>query len=101
RIRVWEFTLVECSGELKILDWTFVWSNELNVLGTHAYSKKATLQRKEISTMELLLQLIQEKPEYPLEKLITHEFSLEAYEEAIIANMEREKYKSIKTLFRI
>lgn len=94
-------TLVGCAGELKKLDWTFVWANELNVLGTHAYSKKETWQGKEISTMELLLQLIQEKPEYPLEKLITHEFSLEAYEEAIIANMEREKYKSIKTLFRI
>src|SRR5699024_4849887 len=54
-------TLVGCAGELKKLDWTFVWANELNVLGTHAYSKKETWQGKEISTMELLLQLIQEK----------------------------------------
>ncbi|HLQ96801.1 MAG TPA: alcohol dehydrogenase catalytic domain-containing protein [Pseudogracilibacillus sp.] len=94
-------TLVGCAGEMKKLDWTFVWSNELNVLGTHAYSKNETWQGKDISTQELLLQLIEQNPEYPIEKLVTHEFPLEDYEEAIIANIERQKYKSIKTLFRI
>lgn len=93
-------TLVGCAGELKKLDWTFIWANELSVLGTHAYAKKEVWQGKEMSTQSLLLDLLEKNPNYPLEKLITHEFALEDYEEAIIANVDRKKYASIKTLFK-
>lgn len=94
-------TLVGCAGDIKQLDWTFIWANELSVLGTHAYAKKEVWQQKEISTQKLLLELIQQHKDYPLEQLITHEFLLDDYQEAIIANTIRKKYESIKTLFRI
>ncbi|CAM3173966.1 zinc-binding dehydrogenase [Filibacter tadaridae] len=94
-------TLVGCAGEIKKLDWTFVWANELSVVGTHAYSKKESWQGKEKSTQELLIELIEQNKDYPLEQLVTHEFSLGQYQEAIIANLDRGKYKSVKTLFRM
>lgn len=94
-------TLVGCAGEIKNLDWTFIWANELSVLGTHAYSKKEVWQGEEISTQKLLIRLLLENPEYPLEQLVTHEYLLKDYRKAIIANIEREKYESIKILFRI
>lgn len=93
--------LVGGAGEIKKTDWTFVWTNELSVIGTHAYSKKEVWQGETISTQQLLLDLIANQPDYPLESLITHEFSLEDYEEAIIANLQRDEYQSIKTVFKI
>lgn len=94
-------TLVGCAGAIKQLDWTFIWSNELSVLGAHGYTKKEPWQGRELSTQELLFELIEKQKDYPLEQLVTHEFPLEQYEEAIIANLDRAKYKSIKTLFRM
>ena len=96
-----KITLVGCAGEIKKLDWTFVWANELSIVGTHAYSKKERWEGKELSTYELLIELIKKHPDYPLEQLVTHEFPLDQYEEAIVANIERGKYKSIKTLLKI
>ncbi len=96
-----KITLVGCAGEIKNLDWTFIWANELSVLGTHAYSKREVWQEKEISTQKLLLDLMQQHKDYPLEQLVTHEFSLDNYQEAIVANTDRKKYESIKTLFRM
>ena len=74
---------------------------KITLVGTHAYSKKERWQGKELSTHELLIELIQKHPDYPLAQLVTHEFPLEEYKEAIVANIERGKYKSIKTLLKI
>lgn len=96
-----KITLVGCAGEMKQMDWTFVWANELSIVGTHAYAKKEVWQDEEYSTQELLIKLIQENPDYPLEELITHEYPLKKYKKAIKTNIDREKYKSVKVLFRI
>lgn len=71
------------------------------VIGTHAYSKKECWQGEELSTQQLLLRLIEKQPDYPLERLVTHEFALEDYKEATISNVQRGKYQSVKTLFRM
>lgn len=96
-----KITLVGCAGAIKQLDWTFIWSNELSVLGAHGYSKKEIWEGEEMSTQTLLFELIKQQQDYPLEQLVTHEFTLDQYQEAIIANVDRAKYKSIKTLFRM
>ncbi|QZT33904.1 hypothetical protein HUR95_00180 [Caldalkalibacillus thermarum TA2.A1] len=49
----------------------------------------------------MLIRLLLKHPGYPLEDLVTHEFPLEAYQEAIKANAERGAYQSVKTVFRI
>lgn len=92
-------TLAGCAGEIKKQDWTAIWANELSVLGTHAYSKKELWQGKERTTQELLLELIEQHRDYPLEQLVTHEFTLDQYQTAITANLDRETYQSVKTLF--
>lgn len=89
--------LVGGAGQLKKIDWTFIWTNELSVIGTHAYSKKEQWKGKEISTQQLLLELLKKHKDYPLELLVTHEFPLDEYKEAIISNMKRGQYKSVKT----
>jgi len=94
-------TLVGCAGVINKLDWSFIWANELSILGTHAYSKKETWQGKETSTQTLLWELIQLHQDYPLDQLVTHKYSLDGYQEAMKANLDREKYHSIKTVFTI
>jgi len=95
------FVLVGGAGQIFLLDWSFVWANELSIIGTHGYSLKEKWQGKEMTTQEILFHLIEQQPNYPLEKLVTHEFALEEYKEAIIANINSKQYKSIKTLFKI
>lgn len=95
------FVLVDSAGLVFAIDWSFVWANELSIIGTYGYSLKEKWQRKERLTQDILFQLIERNPNYPLEKLVTHEFALENYKEAIIANINSERYQSIKTLFKI
>lgn len=94
-------TLVGCAAEIKKLDWTFIWANELSVLGSHGYSTQEAWQGRILSTQALLFELLAQNPDYPLEQLVTHEFELNQYQEAIVANLDRAKYKSIKTVFRL
>src|SRR5699024_1504022 len=96
-----KITLVGCAGEMKQMDWTFVWANELSIVGTHADAKKEVWQDEEYATQALLTKLIQENPDYPMEELTTHEDPLKKYKKAIKTNIDREKYKSVKVLFRI
>src|SRR5699024_2160730 len=67
-------TLVGCAGQIDKLDWTFVWSNELTIEGTHAYAKQEEYQGEVLSTQNLLFKLIEKHPQYPLTQLVTHQF---------------------------
>src|SRR5699024_6244863 len=96
-----KITLVGCAGEMKQMDWTFVWANELSIVGTHAYAKKEVWQDEEYSTQEVLIKLIQETRYCPVEERITHEYPWKKSKKAMKTNIDREKYRSVKVLFRI
>ncbi|PTX64981.1 threonine dehydrogenase-like Zn-dependent dehydrogenase [Melghirimyces profundicolus] len=93
-------TVVGLSGEIRKLDLSFIWMKELSIIGTVGYGREDWKGRS-LSTYQLLLELLSQGTNLPLEELITHEFSLDRYREAIAANVHRGRYESIKTVFRI
>ncbi|HEY9720471.1 MAG TPA: alcohol dehydrogenase catalytic domain-containing protein [Oscillatoriaceae cyanobacterium] len=89
--------LVGAPGELGGLDWTFVWARELTLLGTVGYGVESW-RGERIRTFDLTMRLLQESP-LPVEALVTHEFPLSRYAEAIEANLDRARSQALKTVF--
>jgi threonine dehydrogenase-like Zn-dependent dehydrogenase len=93
--------LVGAAGVIDDVDWTFVWSKELRLIGTLCYGVEARDAGRR-RTFEIVLdRLTDGELAASLDRLITHEFPLERYQDAIVANVERDKHKSVKTLFRL
>lgn len=89
--------LVGAPGEIPNLDWTFVWSRELTIVGTLGYGLE-DFQGERIRTFDLTMRLMRERPQ-PLAGLITHRFPLRDFERAMRANLDRAAFRSIKTVF--
>jgi threonine dehydrogenase-like Zn-dependent dehydrogenase len=90
--------LVGAAGELPKIDLTALWSRELSVLGTAFYAPEPS--RKGKHSLALTTELLAEPGAASLDKLITHSFKLEHYSEAVQANIERGKSRSVKTVFK-
>jgi L-iditol 2-dehydrogenase len=90
--------LLGAAATLKGVDWSFVWSRELTVRGTVGYGLEQWKGRQ-LHTFELVLERLASGEAPDVSGLVTHKFSLPQYKEAIIANVERSKYKSVKTIF--
>lgn len=89
--------LVGAPGELPGLDWTFVWARELTLLGTVGYGVEHW-RGESLRTFDLTKRLLLEQP-LPVEALVTHEFPLSRYAEAIAANLNRARSHALKTVF--
>jgi len=89
--------LVGASGVLPAMDWSFVWSKELTVHGTLGYGHEADGRTR---TFQRVLDRLHSPAAAGLEQLVTHEFTLEQYQEAIVANVSRGEHQSIKTVLR-
>lgn len=93
--------LVGNAGILEGLDWSAVWARELTIKGTVYYGREAADPARR-RTFEIVLDRLTDATlAAPLERLVTHEFPLERYVDAIVANVDREKHRSIKTVFRV
>lgn len=88
--------LVGAAGKLSGVDWTQVWTHEVDIVGVVGYGVEPARRGKR--TFEVLIDKLR-KTELPLDRLVTHEFPLEGYQEAIRANVDRVGTRSIKTLF--
>lgn len=86
------------AGQLSGVDWTFVWTRELTIKGAVGYGREEW-RGQQLHTFALVLDRMASGNAPSLEGLVTHEFSLSQYREAIIANVMRGKYQSIKTVF--
>lgn len=86
--------LVGASGVLPEMDWSFVWSKELEIHGTLAYGYQAGSRKR---TFTEVLERMSDTT-MPLETLVTHKLPLEKYQDAIVANLARGKHQSIKTV---
>lgn len=89
--------LVGAPGELPGLDWSFVWSRELTLMGTLGYGVE-DLNGERIRTFDLTMRLMLER-RVPLEPLVTHTFALAQVTQALEANLDRAGSRSIKTVF--
>jgi threonine dehydrogenase-like Zn-dependent dehydrogenase len=90
--------LVGGAGQVDKLDLTSLWSKELRIAGTMGYAAEPHAGRTR-ETFELTCELASGDGGRPLDALLTHEYPLARYKEAVVANVERGKFRSIKTVF--
>ena len=91
------------AGEITKLDWSFVWSKELTIVGSLAYgwvdaphAAPPTRARTFAVTLELLTSTAR-----PVGSLVTHRYPLEQFGAALEANLARRATRSIKTVFTL
>ncbi len=89
--------MVGNAGLLPKGDVTNVWAHELTWIGTAFYGPEPA--RKLRHTIDLTTELLSDASAAPLDKLVTHTFSLEHYQDAVVANIQRGKFRSVKTVF--
>jgi threonine dehydrogenase-like Zn-dependent dehydrogenase len=90
--------MVGAPGVLPKIDLTHLWNKEVRWVGTMAYawdSFRGERRRTFDVTRELLT-----GTRSPIEKLVTHQFALDDYQEALRANLDRGKTGAIKTVLR-
>jgi len=87
--------LIGAAGVLPKLDWSFIWSKDLTVLGLLGHGVEELPGRPH--TFEVTRSLLV-NPRVAVEKLVTHTFPLSRYPEAITANLARNRYRSVKVL---
>lgn len=90
------------AGQLRSVDWTFVWMRELQVIGSVGCGLEPHYGRH---TFEVLFSLLERAAGLngvpPVERMITHRFSLDAYREALQANFDRGRTGAVKTVFEV
>lgn len=88
--------LLGCAGEVRKLDLTFLWARELDVRGYVCYGRE-TWRGEQMHTMEVTHQLMLENPAH-LERMVTHVFPLEQYEDGLKAASNHGKSGAIKVV---
>jgi threonine dehydrogenase-like Zn-dependent dehydrogenase len=87
---------------IRELDWTFVWTRELQVVGSYVYGTELSLLDQaplSLHTMDAAMRLLVEHPEVPLGELVTHRFRLEEWRTAIRTATDRGGSGAIKVAF--
>jgi threonine dehydrogenase-like Zn-dependent dehydrogenase len=84
-------------GVVPKADLTWIWAKEMQLIGTYFYGPEPLKEGKH--TFALTCELLAEKRAEMVDRLVTHRFPLEKYQEAVLANVQRGKYKSVKTVF--
>jgi threonine dehydrogenase-like Zn-dependent dehydrogenase len=91
--------LVGNCGVLPHIDLTALWARELDVVGTVFYGPEASRDGRH--SFDLTGELLSGSGEAvrAVDALITHRFPLDRYQEAVRANIERGRFRSVKTVF--
>lgn len=92
--------LVGGAGETPKLDLSFVWANELDVLGSVGYGTE-NWEGRSLHTFELTMERMMAHPEVRVERMITHRFRLEDFRRAVQTNLARRREPAVKTIFAI
>jgi threonine dehydrogenase-like Zn-dependent dehydrogenase len=90
--------MVGNAGIVPKADVTNVWAHELSWVGTAFYGPEPSRGMRH--TLALTTELLSGSPAAKLDKLITHTFALEQYQDAVVANIERARFRSVKTVFK-
>jgi threonine dehydrogenase-like Zn-dependent dehydrogenase len=90
--------LVGGAAEIPKLDLSALWSRELSVLGTCYYGPEPSRGHKH--SLDLTTELLAEPRAPMLDPLVTHSFRLEQIGEAVQANLQRGRFRSVKTVFK-
>jgi threonine dehydrogenase-like Zn-dependent dehydrogenase len=90
--------LVGTAGPARV-DWTYVWSRELRLVGAVGYGRE-NWGGSALHTFELALRLLEARPDLPVERLLTHTFPLEGYRQALATARRRAGSPAVKVAFR-
>jgi L-iditol 2-dehydrogenase len=90
--------LVGAAGTLRGVNLTPVWFREVDLLGSLIYGTEQFRGRRR-KTFEMALEYLARNKKLPLESLITHQFRLDQWKQAIRAAQSRNSSKSIKVIF--
>jgi L-iditol 2-dehydrogenase len=85
-------------GVVPKADLTWIWAKEMQLIGTYFYGPEP--RKNNQHTFALTCELLSEPRAQMVDRLVTHSFPLEKYQEAVVANVARARYKSVKTVFR-
>lgn len=92
--------LLGCAGEIRALDWSFVWARELTIAGSLAYGW--TRDPRDVApsrqrSFSLTLDLLQSTAR-PLGALVTHTLPMKDYGRALEVSMDRRGARSVKAV---
>jgi len=91
--------IIVVGGAAKVaVDWTRVWYRQLTIAGVIAYGN-APFRGRTREIYEIALELMREGGLNDLE-LVTHEFGLEDYRDALDTALDKRRHGSIKVVFR-
>jgi L-iditol 2-dehydrogenase len=90
--------LVGSADRAKGVDLTPVWFREVDLLGSYIYSMENFRGRK-IKTFDYAIELMKRNRKIPLSKLVTHQFPLDKWREAIRVAQSRVENKAVKVAF--
>lgn len=91
-----EIVMLGCAAEIKKLDLTFVWARELRIQGYVCYGMEEWRGERR-HTFEVTQDLLLETGA-PLERMVTHDYPLRQYREALSAATHRRRTGAIKVL---
>lgn len=94
------FVLLGGAGEIPRLDWAFVWSREIKLLGSCGYGRERW-RGADRHTFEVTMELLLEHPAYPIDRILTHVLPLREYRKAIGAALHRRESKAVKVAFAV
>ena len=88
--------MLGCAAEIKKLDLTFVWARELRVHGYVCYGLE-DWRGDRVHTFQITHDMLLETGA-PVERMVTHDYPLAQYEEALSAAANRRRTGSIKVV---
>lgn len=92
-----KIVLIGTFGILNFIDLTLLWFKEAKFIGTNSSSTENYLKERK-RCYQIAIELLKNK-KISLKELLTHKFKLEEYKKAIEANLNKYKYKLIKSAF--
>lgn len=89
--------LLGLAGIMDGIDWTTIWLNELDITGSFAYSTE-DYQGKRVRTFDIAIELMR-LGKVDLSSLVTHQFTLEQYKNALSTASRKGTKSAIKVVF--
>ena len=87
-----------CSAQIRKLDLTFLWARELEFRGFLGYGRESW-DGRDMHTFEITRELLLRKP-LPIDRIVTHIFPLEQYEDALKAASNRRRSGAMKVVLK-
>lgn len=77
-------------GVIRDLDWTLVWTRELRLVGSFMHGRESSVGGQP-HTFALALSLLDEHPELPIGELVTHQYPLSRWRDAMAVSLSRRR----------